>query len=151
MTTHALPEDKEKVPRILLRSLGLLLVATTALVAVARWTGMEPAAMPPDVPVVGERVIHLFGDASGRAQVLDPTGSVIFNADPDTGGFIAGVSRSLERQRNQAGIDPAAPVRLVKFADGRLGLRDDYTGWRVELIGFGRDNTAAFERLFNAR
>lgn len=148
-TTHNPPmrEDREKIPRILLRAIGLLLFTVLVLVSFARITGMEPAAMPPNVPAVAERTVIIFGDRAGNARVLDINGTQIADLTPEQGGFISGVWRSMARQRNQMDIDPNAPVRLVKFADGRLGLRDDLTGWRVELIGFGRDNTAAFARL----
>lgn len=148
-TTHHPPmrEDREKIPRILLRAIALLLFTVLVLVSFARITGMEPAAMPPDVPVTTERTLIIFGDQEGNARILDQYGTQIADLTPEQGGFISGVWRSMARIRNQSGIDPNAPVRLVKFADGRLGLRDDLTGWRVELIGFGRDNTAAFARL----
>ncbi|MEL7153873.1 MAG: photosynthetic complex assembly protein PuhC [Pseudomonadota bacterium] len=150
MNSHAIPrhqEDREKVPRVLLRAIGVLLLVVLALVSWARLSGMPPAAMPPDVPIVQDRTIHLFGDLSGAARVLDANGGVIADLGPGKGGFIAGVTRSLHIKRRQAGVDPAAPVRLVLFADGHMGLRDDFTGWRVELIGFGKDNTAAFANL----
>ena len=141
-------EDREKIPRILLRAILALVLIVLALVSFARITGMQPAAMPPaDVPIVQERVLHIFGDQEGHARVLDQHGHQIADLGPDQGGFIAGVWRSMARVRTQQGIDPSAPVRLVRFADGRLGLRDDLTGWRVELIGFGRDNTRAFAKL----
>ena len=140
-------EEREKIPRVLLRMIGILLVIVVALVSWARITGQTPAAMPPDNRVIQERTIHLFGEMSGAARVLDASGSVIAELDPSQGGFVAGVARSLTMKRNQAGIDPAAPVRLLRFEDGRLGLRDDFTGWRAELIGFGKDNTAAFAKL----
>lgn len=147
-TEHPLQEDREKIPRILLRAIALLLATVLALVSFARFTGMEPAAMPPaNVPVVAERTLIIFGDREGNAQILDMHGTQIANLSPEQGGFISGVWRSMARIRNQMHVDPNAPVRLVKFEDGRLGLRDDLTGWRVELIGFGRDNTAAFARL----
>lgn len=146
---HRQHEDREKVPRILLRAIGLLLLVVLALVSWARITGQTPAAMPPDVPIIQERTVHLFGDMSGAARVLDANGTVIADLGPDKGGFIAGVSRSLNLKRRQSGVDLGAPVRLVRFADGHIGLRDDFTGWRVELIGFGKDNTAAFAKLLN--
>lgn len=141
-------EDREKVPRVLLRAILILCLTVLAFVSVARVTGMEPAAMPPkDVPVTAERTLIIFGDQGGKARVLDQYGTQIADLTPEQGGFISGVWRSMARTRTQQGIDPNAPVRLVKFADGRLGLRDDLTGWRVELIGFGRDNAAAFAKL----
>ncbi len=147
MSAHTLPQDREKVPRILLRAIAVLIIVCVAIVSWARITGQTPAAMPPDIPVVQERVLHIFGEMTGAARVLDANGTLVADLGPDEGGFIAGVARSLALKRNQAGVDPAAPVRLVRFADGHLGLRDDFTQWRAELIGFGKDNTAAFARL----
>jgi putative photosynthetic complex assembly protein len=148
---HGHREDREKVPRVLLRAIALLLLVVLVLVSFARITGQEPAAMPPDIPIVQERTLHIFGDLSGAARVLDAHGQLIADLGPNEGGFIAGVARSLTMKRRQAGVDPSAPVRLLQFADGRLGLRDDFTGWRAELIGFGKDNTAAFAKLLEIK
>ena len=96
-----------------------------------------------------ERVLHIYGSMSGKARVFDAHGNQIADLEGTDGGFISGVWRSLARVRGLQDIPPDAPVRLVKFADGRLGLRDDLSGWRVELIGFGKDNTAAFAKLLD--
>lgn len=143
----AQPRDKELVPRILLRAISLFVLIVLALVTWARIAGVPPTAAPDDSQIVRERVIHLFGEMTGAARVLDADGTVIADLGTTEGGFIAGVARSLTLKRRQAGVDPAAPVRLVQFADGHLGLRDDFTGWRAELIGFGKDNAAAFAKL----
>ncbi len=145
--TARIRQDREMVPRVLLRAVALLLLAVLLMVSWARLTGQTPAAMPPDSKIVQERTLYLFGEMSGAVRVLDENGTMIADLPPNKGGFIAGVSRSLTLKRRQAGIDPGLPVRLVKFDDGHLGLRDDASGWRAELIGFGKDNTAAFARL----
>lgn len=143
-------EDREMVPRVLMRAILIFCLTVLAFVSFARFTGMEPAAMPPkDVPAIAERTLIIFGDKEGNARVLDQFGTQIADLSPEQGGFISGVWRSMARARTQQDVDPNGPVRLVKFADGRLGLRDDLTGWRVELIGFGRDNTAAFAKLLD--
>ncbi|MEM7745745.1 MAG: photosynthetic complex assembly protein PuhC [Pseudomonadota bacterium] len=143
------PRDKEKIPRILLSAILALVLITLAMVTIARVTGMEPVSQFPDVPIVKERTILIHGSTSGHATVLDADGTLIADLGPDEGGFVAGIWRSLERKRKPYGIEGSAPVRLVRFSDGRLGLRDDRTGWRVELIGFGKDNTAIFARLLD--
>ncbi|MFK7941853.1 MAG: photosynthetic complex assembly protein PuhC [Paracoccaceae bacterium] len=141
-------EDRERIPRILIRAIMSLCLIILGIVSLARIMGMEPAAMPPkDIPVVAERTLIIYGDRDGNARVLDQHGSQIADLSPQQGGFISGVWRSMARARTQQGIDPNAPVRIVKFADGRLALRDDQSGWRAELIGFGRDNTRAFATL----
>jgi putative photosynthetic complex assembly protein len=60
-----------------------------------------------------------------------------------------GVHRALVRERMLAKVEGNPPVRLVLFADGRLGLRDPFTGWRVELHGFGDTNHDAFLALLD--
>jgi len=45
------------------------------------------------------------------------------------------------------GMEGSDPIRLVRYSDGRLSLRDDFTDFRAELLGFGADNERAFARL----
>lgn len=145
-------DNGDKIPPVLLRGMFALVLLSLLLVSYARITGRPPAAMPDDsVAVVAERLIVIEGQAtSGAARVMAPDGTVIADFAPDEGGFVAGIARVLDRERGKTGADPAAPVRLVRFADGRLSLRDDATGWRAELIGFGSNNAAVFARLLEA-
>lgn len=148
MTPHAAArEDRELVPRILLRAVAILLLLVLGMVTWARVTGLPLAAVPPEGPIAQERQLHIFGDITGSARVLDTNGVLIADLDPTEGGFIAGVARSLTLKRRQAGVDPAASVHLIQYSDGRMALKDTLTGWRAELIGFGKDNAAAFARL----
>lgn len=140
--------DREHVPRILLRAMLALVLITLGLVAFARLTNMEPASkFPDDLPVVAERIVMIHGSITGEARVLDADGTLIADLGPDEGGFVAGVWRSLQLERKPYGIEGSAPVRLIKFSDGRIALHDEFTDWRVDLIGFGPDNTAVFARL----
>ena len=147
MSTKALPHDREKIPRILLRAMLGIVLVTLALVTFARLTDRPLEARPTDGPIAQERVIQIFGSMSGKARVLDQQGHLIADLDAREGGFISGVWRSLNHERSKIKADQNAPVRLVQFTDGRLALFDDTTGFRVELRGFGADNTAAFLRL----
>jgi putative photosynthetic complex assembly protein len=147
MSNSSAQQDREMIPRALLRAMFGLVVIVLLLVAYARLTDRPLEAKPIDGPVAQERVIHIFGTMAGAAKVLDANGTVIADLDPSQGGFIAGIWRSLNHERSKRNADQNAPVRLVQFADGRLALFDDFTGFRVELIGFGADNTAAFARL----
>ena len=68
-------------------------------------------------------------------------------ADLAHGGFITVIQNGLQTERRKHGIDPALPVRLVRYDNNRLTILDPATGWSVELHIFGADNKAAFERL----
>ncbi len=142
-------EDRELIPRILLRAMGLLVLSALAITTYASVTDRPLAAMPPDVAIVEERNLVIYGDMSGAARVFTTEGSLVAELTPENGGFVSGVWRAMARVRTNAGVDVHAPVRLVRFEDGRLGLRDDFTGWRAELMGFGATNAAAFARLMD--
>jgi putative photosynthetic complex assembly protein len=143
--------DREMIPVLLLRALLVLVICALMIVAYARITDRPLEAMPTlegaDVGIAKERAIFISGELSGAARVLDGNGTVIADLDETEGGFVAGMYRVLKRTRTQAGLSPDLPVRLVRFENGQLSLRDDYTGWRAELTGFGAQNHATFAKL----
>ena len=65
------------------------------------------------------------------------------------GGFITVIQNAMERARLTAGVDKLLPLRIVSYANGRLSVVDDHSGWSAELGAFGSDNRAAFERLMS--
>lgn len=148
MHAHPAERRKEKIPAILIKAVAALVLASLAMVTAARIAGLEPAATPDDsVAVFAERQIVIEGTSSGGAVILGPDGSRIARLGPEEAGFINGVHRALSRERMLSKIEGNPPVRIVRFADGRLGLRDPATEWRVELISFGDDNRDAFAAL----
>ncbi|MFK7869401.1 MAG: photosynthetic complex assembly protein PuhC [Roseobacter sp.] len=142
---HAKPE--ELVPRIFVNLMFGLVAVILVLVSIAVFTGRPLESTPPVTPVIAERAIHISGDASGAARVLDENGALIASFASDKGGFVAGIERVILRKRTAAGVDPAGPLLLRLREGNRLSLYDPSTGWSAELMGFGADNTRTFARL----
>ncbi len=142
--------DREMIPRTLLRAMLALVLACLTIVTYARLTDRPLEATPPaDMAILKQRAVVLQGSMSGAARVLDADGNVIADLGESEGGFVSGMWRVLQRERAKHRVAPDAPVRLIAWADGRLSLIDDSTGWRAELTGFGRDNLAVFARLMD--
>ena len=143
--------DREMIPTVLLKAMGVLVLSALFIVAYARLTDRPLEALPASETggvVVAERTLFLSADGTtGAARVVGADGTVLADFGPAEGGFVAGVHRALAFERTRRGVDPALPVRLVRYEGGQLSLRDDATGWRAELIGFGADNAAVFARL----
>ncbi|RAP43089.1 hypothetical protein BYZ73_02635 [Rhodovulum viride] len=140
----------EKIPPILIKGMFGVALFALILVTYARLTDRPLDALPDaGAPVAVERQIVIDAKIDGSAKIYDTEGNQVFEFAPNEGGFVAGVWRALELKRKQAGVALDAPVRLVRFKDGRISLYDDQTGWRAELVGFGADNTAAFARLLD--
>jgi putative photosynthetic complex assembly protein len=145
---HAKPE--ELVPTIMVRIMFGLVLTVLVIVTVARLTDRPLESTPPQGAVITERSIHLSGDASGKARVLDgTTGTVIADFPSDKGGFVAGIERVIARERGKIGADMAAPVLLQLKEGNRLSLTDPVTGWSAELMGFGATNSRTFARLLD--
>ncbi|MEM7489077.1 MAG: photosynthetic complex assembly protein PuhC, partial [Pseudomonadota bacterium] len=91
--------DREMIPTLLLRAMGVMVLCALLIVTYARLTDRPLEALPAmegEVAVVKERAIFLDADGTtGAARVLDQNGSVIADLDATQGGFVAGVQRVL--------------------------------------------------------
>jgi putative photosynthetic complex assembly protein len=126
--------------------LGLVL-ATLALVSLSVLSGRDHVGVPTQGTVVAERTIYLVGGGAQAVTVLDENRSLLL--DLPHGGFITVIQNGVQRARLTARVDQSLPVRIVEYANGRLTVVDDHTGWSAELGAFGSDNKAAFERLMS--
>jgi putative photosynthetic complex assembly protein len=145
-TTPRNPE-RDMIPPGLLRAMGALILLSLAIVSFSVLTGREHEGRPAISAVTSERTIMLIGGGAKAVKVLDENGAVL--ADLPHGGFVTVIQNALETTRRRHGIDPALPVRLVRYENGRFAVEDPLTGWSAELYAFGSDNKAAFERLLN--
>ena len=145
--SNAATEDKEMIPRFLVRAMLVLVLTCLALVTLAKLTGTPVVATPPEGKVVASRDVVLTVDVAGSAIVHAPDGTLIADLPPEEGGFIAGVGRVIERERLKNRVALEGPVTLVWQDTGRISIQDPSTGWSADLMGFGADNAKAFAKL----
>lgn len=142
--------DKEMVPTFLVQGMFALMLGSLGLVAYAQWTDVPDRGVLVEAPVVQSRDILLAGDRSGRYVVTDvATGQVIAESSDDLAGFIGVMGRAVDRERLVHDVSGAAPLQVVRRANGHIAILDDTTGMAVELIGYGADNVAAFAKLLD--
>lgn len=138
-------DSNDMIPVGLVRGMFALALLTLGMVAYGSVTERERVAIPAPAPVVQEWTIRLVGNDAQAVTVLDANGNLV--ADMAHGGFVTVIQNGLMTMRRRHGIDPALPLQIVQFENGRLAAIDPLTDFRVELTQFGRDNQAAFERL----
>jgi putative photosynthetic complex assembly protein len=141
--------QSDMIPRPLLRAMLGLVLATLALTTFAVVTDRPHVGTPAPAEIVAERVVILQGGGAREVRVLDVNGAVLM--DLPHGGFITVIQNGLERARFVARADQTLPVRIVEFANGRLAVIDDATGWSAELGAFGSQNRAAFAALMSLK
>ena len=138
---------RELIPKPLLMAMLALVLSSLIVVSYAVFTGRPHVGVPKAAVIVAERDVILKGGGAQAVTVLDTNGALLM--DLPHGGFITVIQNGLERARQEAGVDQTKPVRIVEYANHRLTVLDDYTGWSAELGAFGNDNRAAFERLMS--
>ncbi len=139
--------DVEMVPLVLVRAMFGLMLAALALTSFAVLTDRPLTGVPAPSPVVSEITVHLAGERNGDVAVIGPDGTVIARSDEDMNGFIGVMWRNFQRERMLHGLPDTAPIRVLRRENGRVSVIDDATGIDVALIGYGKDNVAAFARL----
>ena len=141
--------DREMVPRILVQGMFALMLASTALVAWAQWSGAPEVGVLVEAPVVESREVVLWGDRTGIYRVETPDGAFVTDSASDKAGFIGVMGRVIDRERMRHDLTVNPPVQVVRRANGHIAVLDPATGMAVELIGYGADNVAAFARLLD--
>ncbi|MBS1302287.1 photosynthetic complex assembly protein PuhC [Loktanella sp. SALINAS62] len=139
----------EMVPRILVLAMFGLMLVTLAIVTLARTTDAPLVGVVADSPVVQSLDVALIGDRNGAYSVLDADGALLAMSDRDKAGFIGVMGRVVARKRDTLGLPLDAPVQIIRREDGIVSIIDPLTGMDVPLIGYGKDNVAAFARLLD--
>lgn len=144
---HLTKKHDETIPKFALWSMFAMVMIILVAVTIARLSGVTATATPPASPIKAQVALHIYGDQSGAVRVLDETGTVLADLSGDQGGFISGVARVVERERQRAGAPTDAPVQIIWRENNRLSIFDPQTGWQADLMGFGADNSRAFAML----
>lgn len=141
--------DKEMVPKFLVQGMFALMLGSLALVAYAQWADVPQVGVLEEAPIAVSREIVLTGDRTGKYQVMDETGQVIASTADPKSGFIGVIGRVIDRERSVFGVDEVGPITVARRENGNIAIIDPNTNLSIDLIGYGKDNVAAFANLLN--
>ena len=137
---YARSDQNQTIPKARLKAMAGIALAALALTTFGVLTDRPHEAQIHTAPVVKQLLIEINESATGGTIITDMEGNVLADTGPSERGFYTVVRSGLEFNRRKARIEGNPPVTLLRFADGRVGLRDDATGWKISLVGFGQDN-----------
>jgi putative photosynthetic complex assembly protein len=131
---------------------GAALLVGFALVAVFISHQMHLNATPlPAARAVTVLQLAFRDRSDGGVDVLDAehANALVHVVQPNTGGFVRGVLRSLARARRSVGVGPEPAFTLTRWSDGRMTLDDPQTHQHINLEVFGPTNSKPFAALFS--
>ena len=92
--------------------------------------------------------LRFVRDGESRMEVREAgTDRVLRTVTAANGGFLWGILRPLERERERHGAPFDAPYRLTRSSTGRLVLEDPESDLEVELGAFGATSEGLFRSL----
>ncbi|MEL6571153.1 MAG: photosynthetic complex assembly protein PuhC [Pseudomonadota bacterium] len=141
--------DKEMVPKFLVQAMFALMIGSLGLVAYAQWADVPQVGVLEVSPVAESRSVTLVGDRTGKYVVRDEWGDEIASTADEKAGFIGVIGRVIDREREVFGVDTMGPITIARRENGTIAIIDPNTKMSIDLIGYGRDNVAAFENLLN--
>ena len=141
--------DKEMVPRILVQAMFALMFFSLVIVAYAQWADVPQRGVLVEAPVVQSRDIVLPGDRNGTYTVTTTDGVQIASSADEKAGFIGVMGRVIDRERFVHDLTGNAPITVVRRENGNIAIHDATTAMRVEMLGYGADNVAAFAKLLD--
>jgi putative photosynthetic complex assembly protein len=149
MSDIQVPHKKEEdtVLTNALRAMFLMVLIVLIAVSAFQFSGMQKSSVPPNAKIIAEAQISITTDQTGAVQVFNADGQILADWDGDKGGFVSGVARVIERERQKIGAPQDADIIIRWRENNRLSVFDPQTGWQADLMGFGADNARAFATL----
>ena len=142
--------DKEMVPKILVQAMFALMLASLGIVAYAQWSDVPNRGVLVEAPVVQSlNITFTAGEREHVYTVTNATGDVLVTSADEKAGFIGVMGRVIARERLVNNVAGNPPVQVVRRDNGNIAIIDDSTDLAVELIGYGKDNVAAFAQLLD--
>ena len=141
--------DAEMVPRFLVRGMFGLMLASLGMVAYAQWFDVPNRGVLVEAPIVQTREVYLSGTRNSEYKVSDADGIQLATSASPRAGFIAVLGRAIDHERQSRKLPLGDPIRVVRRDNGNIAVIDPTTGIVFELIGYGKDNVAAFAGLLD--
>jgi putative photosynthetic complex assembly protein len=137
------------VPPFVARAMFALMIAAVGLVAYAKITDTPLVAVVQQAPVAQSLDVIITGDKSGIYTVTSLDGTLLARSSDELAGLLGVMGRVIDRERLVAGVAGTPPLQIVRRENGNVAILDPSTGMATELIGYGRDNVAAFAKLLD--
>ena len=88
--------------------------------------------------------------SDGSVSIANTKNEQILNSNDGKSGFLSVILTGLEYNRKKSGLEllDSYDIEIIKFASGRISLKDSKANWRLNVTSFGRKNSELFLSVF---
>ena len=88
--------------------------------------------------------------SDGSVSIANIKNKQLLNSNDGKSGFLSVILTGLEYNRKKVGLEllDSYDIEIIKFASGRISLKDSKANWRLNVTSFGRKNSELFSSVF---
>ena len=88
--------------------------------------------------------------SDGSVSIADIKNKQLLNSNDGKSGFLSVILTGLEYNRKKSGLEllDSYDIEIIRFASGRISLKDSKANWRLNVTSFGRKNSELFSSVF---
>ena len=88
--------------------------------------------------------------SDGSVSIANIKNEQILNSNDGKSGFLSVILTGLEYNRKKSGLEllDSYDIEIIRFASGRISLKDSKANWRLNVTSFGRKNSELFSSVF---
>ena len=88
--------------------------------------------------------------SDGSVSIANTKNEQILNSNDGKSGFLSVILTGLEYNRKKSGLEllDSYDIEIIRFASGRISLKDSKANWRLNVTSFGRKNSELFLSVF---
>ena len=88
--------------------------------------------------------------SDGSVSIANIKNKQLLNSNDGKSGFLSVILTGLEYNRKKSGLEllDSYDIEIIRFASGRISLKDIKANWRLNVTSFGRKNSELFSSVF---
>ena len=88
--------------------------------------------------------------SDGSVSIANIKNKQLLNSNDGKSGFLSVILTGLEYNRKKSGLEllDSYDIEIIRFASGRISLKDSKASWRLNVTSFGRKNSELFLSVF---
>ena len=138
------------VPKGFLYAVSIMVVLSLLVVFSASLFPGEQSDDIEKMEILETAKLKLAKLSDGSVSIANIKNKQLLNSNDGKSGFLSVILTGLEYNRKKLGLEllDSYDIEIIRFASGRISLKDSKANWRLNVTSFGRKNSELFSSVF---
>ena len=138
------------VPKGFLYAISIMVVLSLLVVFSASLFPGNKFDVPDKIEILEKENLILAKLTDGSVSIENLQNEELLNSNDGKSGFLSVIMTGLEYNRKKLGLEllDSYDIEILRFASGRISLKDSKANWRLNVTSFGRKNSELFSSVF---